>query len=287
MAIYLNDRILKADPKGSSIEREYYEGTEKVKKLFAKFRKKDEATAYIQIARNIKDSERVFSMKTNKTKRVPPIALPVEIPYYDDEMGATAIRYSATPPQATKEGGLTYATKYIEFRETLTITDKQIDLAWFLLFASNLVKKGIYQLVDVQAKYEGTYAEIMLRKDVVDYLSADEELLKHIAQKFINEAFVRLEPIELFVKVNGWLEANKRWEEVHGEILKFNGDNILSKNKLTDIEWDGEPVQMLQCPAGVKAQELKAEAVSLGIKLTVPPQTKDVLYSLIQHIKNK
>jgi hypothetical protein len=286
MAIYLNDKILKADPKGNKLEREYAAGLERVSELFEKFRIKDSKSSYIQIARNVKDNERVFSMTSHKEKRLPTIALPVEVPYYDDEMGATLVRYSTTPPQKTPAGNLTWATKYLEFREMMTITDKQKDLAWFLLFASNLIKKGVYKLVDVQAKYEGTWNEIIVKKDVIDYLTGgDEELVRHIARKFLNESIASLEVVEVVVKLNSFIEDNKQWEPVLEEIKKYNSSNILKKENVSIIEWEGEPIEMLKCPSDIKNTELKDEAASLGIKITFPPQTKNVLYSLIQHVK--
>lgn len=288
MAIYLNDKILKADPKGNKLEREYAAGLERVSELFEKFRIKDSKSSYIQIARNVKDNERVFSMTSHKEKRLPTIALPVEVPYYDDEMGATLVRYSTTPPQKTPAGNLTWSTKYLEFREMMTITDKQKDLAWFLLFASNLIKKGVYKLVDIQAKYEGTFNEIITKKEVMDYLtSGEDELIRHIARKFINESISRLDTLELIVKVNNWIEENKKWEDVLTEIKKYNSSNILKNENLSSIEWEGETVNLMICPSNIKPTELKEEATSLGIKLSFPAQSKNVLYSLIQHVKTR
>ena len=175
MAIYLNERILKADPKGTKLEREYAQGLVEVQKLFDKFRKKGQTESHLQLARKISEKDKVYSMTSHKQKRLPTIALPVEVPYYDDEMGATLLRYSSTPPTANANGGVSWATKYIEFREYLGITEKQKDFAWFLLFASNLIKKGVYQLVDVEATYEGTFNDIIVKKDVMDKLKGFDE----------------------------------------------------------------------------------------------------------------
>jgi hypothetical protein len=287
MAIYLNDRVLKADPKGSKIEREYAQGLAEVGKLFDKFRRKGEKESYLQIARKVADKDRIFSMTSNKQKRLPTIALPVEIPFYDDEMGATALRYSVTPPMANSGGGVSYATKYIEFREYLSITEKQKDLAWFLLFASSLVKRGVYQLVDVQATYEGSYDDIMIKKDVMDALTADVELARYVAQKFIDESMVRLEGKELIVKVVNWIGEKNQWKEVNAELKGKKSVEITEKEKVSAIDYDGVEVQLMECPESIKMFTLKAEAKALNIPVTFPPQSKNVLYSLIEHVKAK
>jgi len=287
MAIYLNDRVLKADPKGSKIEREYAQGLVEVGKLFDKFRRKGEKESYLQIARKLAEKDKVFSVTSHKQKRLPTIALPVEIPYYDDEMGATALRYSVTPPMANSGGGVSYATKYIEFREYLSITEKQKDLAWFLLFASSLVKRGVYQLVDVQATYEGSYNDIMVKKDVMDALTADEELARYVAQKFIDESLVRMEGKELIVTVVRWVDDNNKWKLVLDEIKGKKSEEIIGNEKISALEYDGEEVLLQECPINIKLFTLKTQAKELNIPLTYPPQSKNVLYSLIEHVKAK
>jgi hypothetical protein len=286
MAIYLNDKILRANTDGSKLEREYKEGLEKVDKFFNRFRMEGSSTSYIQIRRNAKNRKR--SMTTKKLKKLPTIALPVVVNYYDDELGATTIRYATEPPQRNANGGVNWGTKYVQFNEVMSITENQKDLAWFLLFASNLIKKGVYQIVDTKAEYEGTFSEIILKKNVVDALtSKDNELIVHLAKKFISENVAKIDPVELAVRLHDFCEKNKKWEDVYKEIKTFNSANVLEKEAVSEIEYDGEPVSMSKCPVEIKAADLREQAKELGIKMTTPPQTKDVLYSLIQHIKEK
>ena len=198
------------------------------------------------------------------------------------------MRYSSTPPTANANGGVSWATKYIEFREYLGITEKQKDFAWFLLFASNLIKKGVYQLVDVEATYEGTFNDIIVKKDVMDVLtSGNEDIVRHIAQKFIDESMGRLEGKELAVKVAQWIEQKNKWKDVHAELKSKKSVELTDKEMVSAIEYEGEEVMLQECPTEIKQFQLKAEAQALGIRLTVPPQTKNVLYSLIQHAKAK
>ena len=214
------------------------------------------------------------------------MALPVTIPYYDDELGATVIRYATSPPEKTDSGKTSWSTKYIEFRGNIVITDKQKDLAWFLLFASNLVEKGVYQLVDIQAKYEGTFNDIVTKKNVLDFITGkNEDVIRNVAIKFISESYSRFELQELASRVNEWLEETKQWSAVWDFIRKSTSEKILQGESISALEWEGEEVFMMKCPPDVKHADLKGEAQSLGIKITAPPQTKDVLYSLIQHIR--
>lgn len=286
MAIYLNDAMLKPDPKGNKLEREYHAGLQKVNDLFEKFKVEGNDAAYLQIAR--KDAPYVLSMTSGKRKKVPPIALPATIPFYDDEMGAVTIRYSTAPPQRTPNNTFTWTTKYIQFREMLTLTDKQKDLAWFLLFASNLVQKGIYQLVDIKSQYEGTFNDILTKKNVIDAITAnDADLLKMVASTFISESLVTLDRKELVGRVYEWLEKTKKWDLVWGSIEHFNSKRKLSTSNLSELEYEGEQVIVTACPASVSQKELIDQAKELNIKITTPPQRKDILYSLIEHVKKQ
>lgn len=290
MAIYVDTQILKANPNGTLLEREYAKGLQKVNTLFERFRIDGHDSSYIQLVRA--STERVRSMTSHRTKRLPTIALPVVIPYNNDEIGSTVIRYSTRPPILSSTGNLSFPTKWIEFREYLTISDSQKDLAWFLIFASNLTAKGVFKLVDIRAEYEGSYNEIIIKKNVMDALTdgsgkSHETLVRHIAGIFMGSGAVHGEPIELAVKIVNQCEADKSWDAVWKKITEFTSTQVLSKESVSEVEYDGEPVTMMKCPLNLKHQDLKEEASGLGIKITVPPQTKDMLYSLIQHIKNK
>lgn len=287
MAIYLDDKILKADPKGQKLEREYAAGLSQVEELFNRFRIKGNKNSYIQITRDFV-GDRQFSMTTNKVKKLSPMALPVEVPWYDDEIGATLIRYSPNPPTRNSEGKLTWTMKYLEFNETLTITDRQKDLAWFLLFASNLVRNGVYKMVDNQSEYEGTLQEIIIKKNVVDAITGvDEELIRTIARKFMVEYTDNVELTELSVRLHNTLERGKKWVEAFDEVKKLGNAKVLKKENISAVEFNGKPVNMLHCPEEVKYPELKSRALDCEIKLTVPPQTKDMLWSLINHIESE
>jgi hypothetical protein len=289
MAIYWNDKVLKpSDEKtATALEREYSAGLKKVDALFDKFRVKDSKTSYIQITRKVDEKQRVYSLNNHKPKKLPTIALPIEVPFYDEDMGATIIRYSTTPPQRNPNGSLQWATKYLELRENMTIDEKKKDLAWFMLFASNLVKKGVYQMVDKQAKYEGSFDEILAKKNVIDAIMESEDVARHIAARFISESFSKVDYKELVVRVNSWCEENNKWVKILEEIRKYNSANVLTKERVSTIEYDGEEVTLMECPADMANATLREEARKLNIKLTSPPQTKNVLYSLIQHVKGK
>jgi hypothetical protein len=287
MAIYLgnNDQALKANANGTAMEKKYARELQEVQKLLDRFRTEGNS-AIIQFARKVDAKDRVKSMTSKKIKKLPPVALPAAVQVYDEEIGATTIRYSETPPQRAADNKLTWGTKHIVLNENMTIKESQKDLAWYLLYACNLMNKGIYELVDKKAKYEGSFADILVKKDAINALDIkQEELVRHIAQKFVSENVMNTDLKDLVVQIYNWCDANKKWAEVWKEIEKFNSVRVLEKQRVSEIEYDGEPVMMMTCPIGLKAEALREDAKRLGIALTVPPQTKDVLYSLIQHVE--
>lgn len=285
MAIYINnsDTPLKAKADGTAFEKKYYKESKEIQNLFDRFRAKD-GNSIIQISRP--EGQRIVSRTTKRIKKLPPVALPSVVPFYDEEIGSTTIRYSEYPPQREADNKLSWETRHILLGESRTIAEKDKDLAWFLLYACNLVGKGIYQLVDNERKYEGSFSDILVKKDVINALDVkDEELVQHIAQKFVNENVMNTSAKQLIVDTYNWCEANKKWGEVWKEIESFNSKRVLGKQKVSEIEYDGQTITMLSCPVEIKGDVLKTQAKELGIPLTVPPQTKNVLYSLIKHVE--
>ena len=291
MAIYIGDKLLKADPKGSKLERDYHEGLQKVGELFNKFRKKDGSISYIQIVRS--KEGKVVSLNGKTKKRLPPIALPVELPYYDDEIGATMIRYSETPPTKNSNGGLSWGTKFIRFDETMSMSEKEKDKAWFYVILSRLTEKGVYKMVDRQAKYAGTFEDLMAQKKATDVLlSGDEELVRFIGVKLVSSSYELLDYKEVATKLNNWLDQDqnvklKRCRQICELEEAYKRAEMRGKQKMASIEYDGEEVDMLVAPEGTARPALIRQAKELGIKITVPPQSADVLYSLVTHVKSK
>lgn len=285
MAIYLNNKdvALEANENGNDFEKKYSRELKEIDKLFDRFRAKD-GNSIIQISRP--EGERQKSLTSKRIKKLPNIALPSEVPYYDSKVGAMSIRYSKMPPRRESENRLSWDTRHIMLEETMVIGERDKDLAWFLLYASDLIGKGIYQLVDNETKYQGTFDSIIVQRDVMIALDPkDEDLVRFIAQKFVTENVMNTPIKTLIVEIHNWCSANKKWDEVWKAIEAYNSKRVLDKQGISELEWDGEPVTMLACPIDIKADVLKAQAKDLGIPLTVPPQTKNVLYSLIKHVE--
>ena len=285
MAIFVgnSDIPLKAKADGTAFQKKFYNEMKEVSALFERFRGKD-GVSVIQISRP--EGFRVKSLTTNRIKELPPISLAVEVQYFDDEVGSTVIRYSKTPPVRVADNKLQWNTRDIILNETRTIKEDEKDLAWFLLYASKITGEGVYQLVDSERKYEGTFNEIIVQRDVMNALDPkDEDLVRFIAQKFVTENVMNTPPKTLIVEIHNWCSANKKWDEIWKAIEAYNSKRVLDKQGISELEWDGEPVTMLACPIDIKADVLKAQAKDLGIPLTVPPQTKNVLYSLIKHVE--
>jgi hypothetical protein len=285
MAIYLNNKdvALEANETGSDFEKKYHRELKEIDKLFDRFRGKD-GNSIIQISRP--DGERQKSLTSKRIKKLPNIALPSEVPYYDSKVGAMSIRYSKMPPRREAENKLSWDTRHIMLEETMVIGERDKDLAWFLLYASDLVGKGIYQLVDNEMKYQGTFDSIIVQRDVMIALDPkDEDLVRFVAQKFVTENVMNTPVKTLIVQVNDWCGANKKWAEVWKAIEGYNSKKVLDKQGISELEWDGEPVTMLACPVEIKQPALIEQAKALGIPLTTPIQTKNVLYSLIKHVE--
>lgn len=287
MAIYINnsDMPLKAKADGTAFEKKYYKESKEIQNLFDRFRAKD-GNSIIQISRPEPKGGRQKSRTTNRMKKLPPIALPSVVPFYDEEIGSTTIRYSEYPPQREADNKLSWETRHVLLGESRTISEKDKDLAWFLLYACNLIQKGIYNLVDNERKYEGSFNDILVQKDVMNALDEkDEELVRYIAQKHVTENVMNTPVKTLIVDTYNWCEANKKWGEVWKDIEQFKSKRVLEKQGVSELEYDGQPVIMMSCPIELKRDVLIEQAKELGITITVPPQNKNVLYSLIKHVE--
>ena len=132
MAIYFNDKVLSPKKDGNEMEKIYFKGLEEVNKKY----KENGGTIVL-----VRDIKRISDTKGISFKPIVPFALPTSVPIYLEEMGAVSIRYSPSPPQ--REGKeLIYPTYRNFMYERLILTEKNKDLAWFLLKASNFIEDG-------------------------------------------------------------------------------------------------------------------------------------------------
>lgn len=131
MGIYFNDKLLYPKADGNEIEKKYFSEMEEISAMF-----KDKKTIILE-----RDVVREWDTKKQSTKAIVPFALPTEVPVYLDTLGAVSIRYSKAPPQLV-DRKLVYPTFRNFMYERMIITEKNKDLAWFILKATTFVEGG-------------------------------------------------------------------------------------------------------------------------------------------------
>lgn len=124
MGIYFEHKLVKPDPKGTELEKLYYEGQQEVLNLFK------ENDGFIVLKRDVK---KVWNMSRTNYKPVVPYALPVEANVYLPSMGSVNVRYADKAP-IRSDKGYDYVGNRILIEERLFLSqEKHIDLAWFLI----------------------------------------------------------------------------------------------------------------------------------------------------------
>jgi hypothetical protein len=159
MANYFNGKILEPKKDGNALESMYYTGLREVEELFNRFRKPKEKEAYLIFSRDFK---KVYNDKKTSYKPCPPMAISLRANIYDNQMGSVQVRFSDAPPEVGDNNKLVWpSTKNKSIiGETLAVSEKEKDYAWFLLKAARVIDKGMLKLVDEKAEYEGKFSSI-------------------------------------------------------------------------------------------------------------------------------
>lgn len=133
MGIYFEDRLVRAKKDGDEIEKMVFEGYSRVDAIFK------EKGGVIVLDRDF--VEKKDTTGTN-TMPAPPIALPVVVPMYLDSLGAVNIRYSKAAPQRTNDGKtVMYPSSRLLVYDKMILTEKEKDLAWYMLEATEFIEK--------------------------------------------------------------------------------------------------------------------------------------------------
>jgi len=131
MGIYFNDKLLHPKKEGNELEKRYFSEMGEIDTMFEK-------NGTIVLTRDV---DRVADSKNQSFRAVVPFALPTEVPLYLDTLGSISIRYSKAPPQ--KQGkNIVYPTYRNFMFERMILTEKNKDLAWFILKATNFIEGG-------------------------------------------------------------------------------------------------------------------------------------------------
>ena len=292
MAIYFNDLILEPKEDGTSLQKRYHAELKNVKSLFAKFRR-GKAEGVLTFGREYR---KVYNTKKTSFKPAPPIAIPMNVNLYDDQLGSVEIRYSKRPPIRNGKSLTWPRDQESLIFENLTISEQRLDLAWFILYASDFVKRGVIKLIDKEVEYEGTVDKMKKQLEVSSIIFSDDTTLETL-QVIADLAFKG----QINLTTNSKAEmASKMWSliSVNETNKKAGGyDDFLktaakveaklekteSKADNIDIELiNGEKynVPILKCPPSISNEKLQAKAVEYN----VPSEglSRDVLYSIIK-----
>lgn len=286
MAIYINGKMLDPKKDGSSMEKKYYNDLEELKVLFAKFKKGDAPAVLV--------FKREWAKKWNNSgtsyKPAPPINIPLRAGYYDkDGGGAIDIRYSESYPDNIN-GKLRWNKPTETIYEMYSVTENQMDLAWFLLRASKFFEKGVLKLVDVGVEIEAKWDTMTLQADVsIALKNITEDELAKVYVYFLNGKYSYIETES--VKVNAmrlWdtaiIDAKNDMPETM-TALKEAIDKVVVPAKIINpnvVEIDGIEYPLRELPLEWNKKKILLEAENYKIELPQRPMRNEVLYTILQ-----
>jgi len=298
MAIYFqNDKILEPKQDGTSLQRRYFKEREELKTLFNKFRKNGDSRAVIILKR---DWKKHWNTKGTSYKPAPPRAFPLKATIEDTELGSVTVRYSKQPPEKTDTGRLIWPLDRNSMMEEMkSISEDQLDLAWFLLRASKYVEKGIFKVHDEQVEFEGEFKNILKQADASKILFSNDvtrEDVLTLAEMILPPEMQIEGDTKEIVSVRLWdivskgdkakkeynydalIRANEKMKKAEADsVIKEVGKPLIS----VDFE-DGRTMNVpsLKCPAAKKDEKMKQEAEVFDIP--VKGLSRDELYSVIK-----
>jgi hypothetical protein len=176
MGLYFEDRLIRAKKDGDEIERMVFEGYAEVDEMFK------EKGGVIILDRDFE--EKKDTTGTN-TMPAPPIALPMVVPMYLDALGAVNIRYSKSAPQRTNDGkSVIYPSARLLVYDKMILTDREKDLAWFMIKATNFIEKkdnvnpsAFLKINDPKREVTEKIGKLKRNALVDEYLLRDDSLL--------------------------------------------------------------------------------------------------------------
>lgn len=301
MAIYMNDKVLEPKENGNSLEKRYFKERNEVMEMFDRFKVKGADKATILLTR---DYKKKWNRSKTSYKPAPPLAMPTVANIYDQELGSIEIRYSSAPPIRVDKNLMWPRDKEASLMfETLALTSDKLDLAWFILKASNLLEKGVFTIVDSKAAFGKQFSEVILQKEVTNYIFDDdvtEEDLAKVAALFFEPNEINYEAVsgkeELAMKLitkalndkdNPRNPGLKRLKEA---CIRVGLDKEKPKNEeasqVIHFEFEGEEVSadLVKAPADIMYNDILDEGKKLGLQTV--GKKKDVVYSMIQYVKN-
>ena len=303
MGIYVGEKLLEPKKNGTSIERMYYDQREELKDFFEKFKIEGEKTPVIILQR---DYPKRYNRKKTSWKPAPPASFPMVTNIYDESMGSIQVRYSEAPPARGENNRLNWPRNKAAslFFDTLAISPKQLDLAWFMLRATPYLERGLFRIVDTRSEFSSKFAVAVTQKDVANLLFDEAttlEQLSKVAYEFFKDGEIDYNSItgkeELAIKL--WSKAaiehpvTKKTEM--GTLLDLCKKHKLDKQKkketqslgkvsVTDDEGNPTEVDILSCPDGFDRGVYIEKAKKLNV--ATPSKLKnEVLYTVVEYYK--
>jgi len=296
MAIYFNNKILEPKVNGNSLEKRYATEMKEVADIFANFRRKGEKKSTLIFTRD-------FNKKWNKNKTTfkpcPPAAFPMVANVYLPDLGSVQIRYSKDPPTFDNNNRVTFTKGSMMFGDITAIEEDQMDLAWFLLRATNYIDKKMLKLEDKKQEFDNEFEKLKAQAKPYSLLFSEdrteEELLAVAKVLFKDE-----EPIyeggvsEIALSIWGKIKNGdkiteaERYKSLEKAILNEinkkgqSGQKVIIVNKEDGEKSESTP--KLKAPIEIRKEKLLDEGLALGLAVD-DGMTKDMLWTLIQNAK--
>jgi len=303
MAIYFNDKILAPNTGGNTLEKRYAKELPEVKEVFDLFRRKGQEKSTLIFRR---DFEKVYNRKKTSWKPAPPVALPMVANVYLEDLGSVQVRYSKEPP-TIQDGKKRYREADRMFDEITSISENEMDLAWFLLKATSYVDKGILKLENRKLEFDNKFDAIKRQAKPFALLFSDnrtrEELIE-VADIIFDEGGVNPDGNVSELAVSIWdkvkdgdarnksynydslykaLTRNNKGKTNQGQVVKIAKED----NADGDESGEGKGVTieggMLKAPAGVLKKDLVLKATAIGLDIDEEEMTRDFIYTMIKN----
>lgn len=284
------------------MQQKYARDLKEIDELFDRFRKGKNQPSYLIFSR---DFQKVYNNKRTSYKPAPPMAIPLRATLTDERFGSIQIRYSEYPPEEAENGKKLWPSNKDKsiIGESLTILEKDKDYAWFIMYVSQFVKRGVLKLVDKDREFKGKFSDIQKQ------LAAQKCLFDESVTKERVEALVEIVLPEKMKIMGDTAEelATQLWDIItkgeqqnksynYDALIKANNQlsRVVAKTVANEKQSTENPAVILvemrdgqsltvpsvKCPHPTKQETLDARADENGLDIT--GLTRDEAYSVIK-----
>ena len=301
MGIFIGEKLLEPKENGTSIEKKYFREREELKEFFNKFKVRGVEKPVIILTR---DYPKRYNRAKTSWKPAAPMALPMTTTVHDETLGSLEVRYSSLYPRKSNNKLLWPRNKNVEmFFDTMALSSQELDLAWYLLVATDFLSRGMFKVVDTRSEYKTKFEEVVLQKEVMNLLMADyatEEQLAKVAHDFFDDGEIDYNSIsskeEMAIKIwtKALVEDKKTRKNKLEEVLRICKKYKLHKAPeppaaqvivVEDEEGNKKEIPLLDAPKNLNRQEYFALAEELKIKNLAKNARNPVLYTLVEYHK--